>query len=84
MSYEITPGNVEWVKHRVSTALDGGQFNTGEVIIGVAEVLGRIIVGTAGTPVQGAQCMQIITDHLTRTLQAGYAAKGYNMGPANG
>lgn len=79
MSYEVNSGNVQWVSHQVQRALAGGRFNTGEVIIGVSEVLGRAIVATADTPVQGMQCAQVCLDHIVRTLKAGFSAKGYNM-----
>lgn len=80
MSYDVSPGNIEWVKTRVMQALDGGQFNIGEVIMGVAEALGRVVVANSETPVQAGQCLQIIVDHLNRTMHAGYTAKGFNMG----
>lgn len=80
MSYEVNPGNVEWVCNRVVQSLDGGQFNHGEVILGLAQAVGRIVVSMAPTPVQGVQCAEVIGKHLSATIHAGYASKGYNMG----
>lgn len=80
MAYEVQPGNVEWVCSRVLKSLDGGQFNHGEVILGIAEALGRVVVSSAETPVQGTQAAQVILAHLNSTIAAGYSAKGYNMG----
>lgn len=80
MSFDVSPGNVEWVATRVAQSLDGGQFNLGEVIMGVAEALGRVVVSASDTPVQAGQCMQVIVSHLNRTMHAGYTARGFNMG----
>lgn len=80
MSYDVNPGNVQWVTHRVGQALDGGQFNIAEVMMGLAEVMGRAIVSVSETPVQGVQCAKIMEDHLKRTLVAGFTSKGFNMG----
>ena len=81
--YDVSPGNVTWVATRVAQALDGGQFNHGEVIMGVSEALGRIVVSIAETPVQGGQCLQAIVNHLNDTMRAGFGAKGFDMGPAD-
>lgn len=78
--YDVVPGNVAWAAQKVVQALDGGNFNHGEVILGVAEALGRIVVNIAETPVQGGQCLQVIVNHLNETMQAGFTAKGFNMG----
>lgn len=80
MAYEVTPGNVTWVCENVIKALKDGQFNHGEVLLGVTEALGRIVISAADTPVQAASALQCIIDHLRTTLTAGYSAKGYNQG----
>lgn len=79
MAYEVTPGNVTWVCENVLKSIRDGQFNHGEVILGVAEALGRIIITSAGTPIQGASAMQVVVDHLNASLAAGYTARGYDM-----
>lgn len=80
MSYDVSPGNVEWVASTVMRAIGDGRFNSGEVIMGVAEALGRIIVNLSDTPVQGISCAQVMEEHIKRTLFAGFTAKGFNMG----
>lgn len=83
MSYEVTPGNVKWVAENVLKAIGDGKFNHGEVLLGVAEALGRIVVSAAATPVQGVSAMQVIVDHLNDVIKTGYMAKGYGR-PLNG
>jgi len=78
MAYEVTPGNVTWVCENVLKSVNDGQFNNGEVILGVVEALGRIVIASANTPVQGASALQACIDHLRTTLSAGYAARGYS------
>jgi len=80
MAYEVVPGNVTWVCENVLKSINDGQFNHGEVILGVAEALGRIVISSAPTPVQGASALQACIDHIRTTLAAGYTARGYNMG----
>jgi len=77
MAYEVTPGNVTWVCENVLKSINDGQFNHGEVILGMAEALGRVVISSAKTPVQGASALQACIDHLRTTLAAGYSARGY-------
>lgn len=78
MAYEVVPGNITWVCENVLKSVNDGQFNHGEVILGVAEALGRIVIASAETPVQGASALQACIDHLRTTLAAGYSARGYD------
>lgn len=79
MAYEVTPGNVTWVCENVLKSINDGQFNHGEVILGITEALGRVVIQAAGTPVQGASALQACIDHLRTTLAAGYSARGYRL-----
>jgi hypothetical protein len=80
MSYEISPRRVVGVVNQCQFALTNQGFNHGEVIIGLAELIGRTIVQTAETPIKGADAAKVVIDHLNRTLHAGYVSKGFNMG----
>lgn len=82
MHHNINPGVVEQITHRVLSSVSTSEFSTGEVILGLAEALGRVIVAVAKSPVEGVQCARIMEEHVKRTLVAGYTAKGYNMGDA--
>ena len=79
MRHDVNPGNVTWVVKRLNEAMGNGQFSSAEVILGVAEFAGRIIVAMADTPVQGMQALNLLAGHMQETAKAGYIAKGYNM-----
>lgn len=80
-THNIDPRRVAGVVHEINLALSTKGFNSAEVMIGLSEMLGRSIVEHGGTPVQGAELAKVCTDHLERTLQAGYGAKGWNFQP---
>lgn len=79
MSYEINPRKIVGVVNQVNQALVHQGFNHGEVLVGLAEVIGRTIVETSQTPIQGAEAAKVVADHLQRTLHAGFTSKGFNM-----
>ena len=54
------------------------QHNIANVLMANAEFCGRLLVNLGDTPMQGYQLAQAMIDHLTNTLKAGYAAKGFN------
>lgn len=80
MSYDINPRRVSGVINECQFALTNKNFNHGEVIIGLAELIGRCIVQSAETPIKGADAAQVVIEHLNRTLHAGFTSKGFNMG----
>lgn len=84
MQFDINEGNVQWVVRRLNEAMGNGQFTSAEVILGVAEFAGRIVVAMADTPVQGMQALQVLAGHMQECAKAGYSAKGYNFGEGNG
>ena len=79
--YNINRGNVDRCIHNMAQAVAQGQYSTAEVSLAVAEFMGRMVVSLCETPVSGIQLAAVLEDHLKRTLQAGYSAKGFNMGP---
>lgn len=84
MSYQIEPRRVSGVINECQFALNGKGFNHGEVIIGLAELIGRTIVQSADTPVSGADAAKVVIDHLNRTMHAGFTSKGFRMGVDDG
>ncbi len=80
MSYDISPRRVSGVINECQFALSNKGFNHGEVIVGLAELIGRTIVQSADTPIKGADAAKAVIDHLNRTLHAGFTSKGFNMG----
>ena len=71
---------IDQIVRQMAAMTGQGQYNLSDVLLGVTEYLGRIIVDAADTPVAGVQMAQVMEEHLRQTLAAGYAGKGYNMG----
>ena len=84
MSYDIDPRRVAGVVNECQLALNNRGFNHGEVIVGLAELVGRTIVQASDTPVTGADAAKVVIEHLNRTLHAGFTSKGFNMGGGDG
>lgn len=81
MEHNINAQNVQHIVTHLLSVINQGRYNTGDVLIAASELLGRIIVDTCDTPISAIQMATVMEDHIKRTLQAGYTAKGYNMGP---
>ncbi len=79
MSYEINPDKVRGVVTEVDLMLGNGVFNTGEIILGLTELLGRVIVKACDTPPAMGQAAQIVADRLEQTLKHGAMAKGFGL-----
>lgn len=77
MSYEINPNKVAGVVKECDLLLGNGIFNTGEIIVGLTELLGRVIVKSCDTPVSMGQAAEVVSKHLTTTLYHGAIAKGF-------
>lgn len=78
--FNVNEGNVQWVVRNVTQSLGDGRFSLGEILLGLTESLGRVVVSSCPTPVQGMQMVDVIQDHLRTTLKAGYSSKGFNTG----
>lgn len=68
MGYEIDRRKVMGVILETDTALKGQGFNQGEVIVGLAELIGKVIVRTARTSIQMEEMKQVVVNHLERTI----------------
>lgn len=77
--YNIDKDKIRGVVIEVSRALDGKGFNAGEMMVGLSEMLGRIIVETASSHVQMKEMVDICAGHLDRTIIAGNEAKGKSL-----
>lgn len=80
MSYEISPNRVRGVVTECQNVIGMGHFNTGEVIVGLTELLGRVIVKSCDTPISMGQAKDIVMQHLNATLHHGALAKGFTPG----
>lgn len=79
--YNINREAVDRCVHNMAQAVAQGQYSAAEVAIAVSEFMGRMVVSMCDTPVSGVQMATVMEDHIKRTLQAGYTARGYSMGP---
>lgn len=84
MAYPIDPRQVDRICTAAVREFGQGNFNHGELMIGLAEAVGRIIVNACSNPVQMGECVDVVRDHLKRTIAIGAKAKGFNVGEENG
>lgn len=74
MSYQIEPRKVAGVVVEANKALNGQGFNTGEVLLGLSELLGRIIVESADNHMQMREMVKVVETHLDKTITIGAQA----------
>jgi hypothetical protein len=74
MSYQIDQRKVAGVVVETNLALQGKDFNHGEVILGLAELTGRVIVEACDNPLQAAELMKVATNHTALTVKIGAEA----------
>ena len=55
-------------------ALSGKDFNHGEVIIGLSELIGRVIVEAAENGIQAKELAQVAANHIGLTIKVGAEA----------
>lgn len=71
----IDPRKIAGVVNEANNALIPHGFNTIEIVIGLAELMGRIIVSMGGTSVQSESVVAVAKDHLDRTIRIGTIAQ---------
>jgi len=74
MAYEIDQRKVVGVVIETHTALVDKGFNHGEVVLGLAELIGRTIVEVAESSIQSAELMKVAMEHIERTIRIGAEA----------
>ena len=74
MAYQIDPRKVAGVILETNQILNGRGFNHGEVIIGLSELLGRIVVECSKNAIQTKEMVKIIESQLTKTIEIGSQA----------
>lgn len=79
MAYEIDSAKVAGVVKEASVALSRHGFNHGEVIVGLSELIGRVIVEVATNHIAMKDMVKVVMEHLDRTIVAGDSAKGNNL-----
>lgn len=79
MGYQIEPRKVAGVVLEANGALQGKEFNQGEVILGLAELIGRIIVEAAETHIQAQEMVKVVEEHMAKTIMIGSHARGKSI-----
>jgi hypothetical protein len=74
MAYNIEPRKVAGVILEANQALNGKGFNHGEVIVGLSELLGRIVVEVSKNSIQTKEMVKVIESHLAKTIEIGSQA----------
>lgn len=75
MAYEIEPRKVAGVVVEANNALRPHGFNHGEIIVGLSELIGRVIVDAARTQIQADELLEVAGKHLKDTVRIGAQAK---------
>jgi len=76
MTYAIDPRKVAGVVKEAGQAIADKGFNHGEVIVGLSELLGRMVVDVGSHRVQMEEMEKVVHDHLRTTIRVGAAATG--------
>ena len=79
MTYQIEPRTVAGVVREASAALESKGFNHGEILVGLSELLGRVIVDVGAHHIQMDEMKKVVTDHLDRTIRIGAHATGKSV-----
>lgn len=79
MAYQIDQAKVVGVVIEANGALTDKGFNHGEIIIGLAELIGRVIVEAADTNIQAKELVKVVMSHMDRTITIGAHASGKSI-----
>lgn len=76
MSGTIEQRKVAGVVTEASRIVADKGFNRGEIIIGLSELIGRIIVDVATSTIQAQELRDVVVKHLDTTIDIGSKATG--------
>lgn len=76
MKIEIDARKVSGVVKETNDMLLRHPFNPAEVVIGLSELIGRIIVEYGATSIQIDELKEVVINHLNRTTSIGAHASG--------
>lgn len=71
---QIEPRKVAGVVIEASRILADKGFNRGEIILGLSELIGRVIIDTASSDMQAKELADVSASHVNRTVQIGVEA----------
>lgn len=75
MAYQIDPRKVAGVVVELNAALRQHGFNHGEVVVGLSELLGRVVVDAAKTQIQADELIDVAVKHMKDTVRIGAQVK---------
>lgn len=77
MNVQIEQRKVAGVAIEASRILADKGFNRGEIILGLSELIGRVIVDSVQDTLQAEELMKIVGGHISKTIDIGIqASKG--------
>ena len=79
MSYAIEARKVAGVVKEANFAIAGKGFNHGEIILGLAELIARVIVESGRNSIQMDEMKAAVVSHLDRTISIGSHATGKSV-----
>lgn len=71
---QIDARKVAGVAIEAGRILSDKGFNRGEIILGLSELIGRVIVETAETDIQAAELSKVAVTHMAKTVEIGVEA----------
>lgn len=74
MAYQIEPRKVAGVVIEANQAITGKGFNHGEVILGLGELIGRVIVEVSESEIQAQELVKVVQTHIDQTIKIGSQA----------
>jgi len=74
MAYQIDARKVAGVVVEANQAINNKGFNHGEVVLGLTELIGRVIVSVSTSPIQAQELVKVVENHLAVTLNRGAEA----------
>ena len=74
MNAQIEARKVAGVVIEASCILADKGFNRGEMILGLSELIGRLIVDTAQDTIQAEELLKIVGNHISKTIDIGIQA----------
>jgi hypothetical protein len=77
MNVQIEQRKVAGVAIEVSRILADKGFNRGEILLGLSELVGRVIVDSAQDTIQAEELIKIVGGHIAKAVDIGIqASKG--------
>ena len=71
----IDTEKVAGVVLQAAHAVSGKGFSAGEIIVGLSELVGRVIVDTASNHIAARDMVKAVIEHLDRTVVVGSQAQ---------